>query len=911
MKPWLYFFSEKHEDFQGLSEYRQNREILGGKGANLIEMCRLGLPVPPGLVITTDISRHYYRHNKSYPDQFSEQIFSSIKLIEAQMGMLFGDEEQPLLLSVRSGAPVSMPGMMDTVLNLGLNDQTVEGLARLSGDRSFALDCYRRFIQMYSNVVLNVDMEIFENIITSYKESHSLVQDQDLGDENWTFIINRFKKVVEHETSEPFPQDVQTQLLQAIGAVMDSWMNPRAISYRRLNGISEDIGTGIVVQAMVFGNQGDDCATGVAFTRNPSTGEKELIGEYLVNAQGEDVVAGVRTPQSLSTRYQNTMKEDLPPMEVLMPEVYHKLLAVSESLETHYRDMQDIEFTLNKGKLWILQTRSGKRTAQAAIKTAVDMVEEGLLSKEAAILAIDPKVLDQLLHPVLDPAEKTTVLTQGLAASPGSISGVIAFSAEDAVLMAEEGESVILVREETSPDDIEGIHAAAGILTSRGGMTCHAAVVARGMGRACVCGTKELEVNEDKKYLKIGRQTLKQGDAITIVGQTGEVLLGRYNTIRPEISGEFRTLMSWADEVRRMKIRANAETPEDISVALEFGAEGVGLCRSEHMFLEKSRLTSMRKLLLAHDESVREGALTELFDIQLNDYNDLFTSMQGLPITVRLLDPPLHEFLPHNDLEIENIAAVLGLSSRQVKERVHELKEANPMLGHRGCRVGVTHPEIYRVQVKALLAAMVNVQAEGTPVVLEIMVPFIASGCEIKFIRQLICEESDKVKAEKNLSELKFEIGTMIELPRAALVADEIAQHTSFFSFGTNDLTQTTLGLSRDDAASFYGAYRKSGVMGSDPFETLDRRGVGQLMQIALEKGRKKFPGIKTGICGEHGGDPRSIEFCEMLGLDYVSCSPYRVPIARLSAAQASIRLKHTGQEASSEEATPSLSRCG
>ncbi|HZT87207.1 MAG TPA: pyruvate, phosphate dikinase [Stellaceae bacterium] len=884
MTKWVYSFGN------GAAEGRaEMRDLLGGKGAGLAEMANLGLPVPPGFTITTEVCTHFYANGRSYPDELEQQVAAGLARVEKIIGARFGDPDKPLLVSVRSGARASMPGMMDTVLNLGLNDRTVLGLARNSGDERFAYDSYRRFLQMYGQVVLGIEHHHFEELIENHKLDTGAVLDTELSAADWKTIAAGFKEIVESETGKPFPQDAKEQLWGAIGAVFGSWMNARAITYRRLHDIPESWGTAVNVQAMVFGNMGDDCATGVAFTRNPSTGAKEFYGEFLVNAQGEDVVAGIRTPQHLTIAGKKASKSTLPAMEEVMPEVFAELQRVRGVLEDHYRDMQDIEFTVQQKKLWMLQTRTGKRTAQAALKIAVSLVEEGSIDREEAIRRIEPNSLDQLLHPTLDPDAKATVLVRGLPASPGAASGKVVFSADEAESLAARGESVILVRVETSPEDIHGMHAAKGILTARGGMTSHAAVVARGMGRPCVAGAGEVRIDPARRVLTANNHQVQAGDIITINGSTGEVMLGEVPTVQPELSGDFATLMGWADDVRRLKVRANAETALDANTARGFGAEGIGLSRTEHMFFEASRIGAMREMIMADSEQGRRAALAKLLPMQRDDFTELFRIMRGLPVTIRLLDPPLHEFLPKTTAEFEELAKVSGMSVTEVRQRSHALHETNPMLGHRGCRLGITYPEIYEMQAIAIFEAAVAATKEtGEPVEPEIMVPLIATRREFDILKDMI-DRIGRETMDKTGVEVPYLVGTMIELPRAALLAGEIAESAEFFSFGTNDLTQTTFGLSRDDAASFLGAYQKLGVFAQDPFVSLDTIGVGELIRIATERGRAKRSGLKLGICGEHGGDPASIRFCREIGLDYVSCSPYRVPIARLAAAQAEL----------------------
>jgi pyruvate, orthophosphate dikinase len=865
------------------------RNLLGGKGAGLAEMSDLGLPVPPGFTITTEVCTWFYENAKTYPPELEAEVADGLAAIEDALGARFGDADNPLLVSVRSGARVSMPGMMDTVLNLGLNDRAVAGLAKKSGDERFAYDSYRRFIQMYGQVVLGIEHHHFEELLENHKLDTGQTLDTDLGAEDWKIIVDGFKDVVAQETGRPFPQEPKDQLWGAIGAVFGSWMNPRAVTYRRLHEIPADWGTAVNVQAMVFGNMGSDCATGVAFTRNPSTGANEFYGEYLVNAQGEDVVAGIRTPQHLTIAGKEANKSTLPSMEEVMPGVLDELYRVRRALEDHYRDMQDIEFTVQRGKLWMLQTRSGKRTAQAALKIAVSLVGERVIDRDEAIRRIEPDSLDQLLHPTLDPKAKTTVLTRGLPASPGAASGKVVFSAEEAESLAARGEAVILVRIETSPEDIHGMHAAKGILTSRGGMTSHAAVVARGMGRPCVAGAGDLHIDYAARTMAARTTLVKAGETVTLDGSTGEVMVGEVPTIQPELSGDFATLMGWADAVRTMRVRANAETALDAGTARRFGAEGIGLSRTEHMFFEADRIGPIRRVIMADDERGRRAGLAELLPMQRQDFAEIFRIMKGLPVTIRLLDPPFHEFLPKTDAEFDEMARLTGREVAQVRQRAHSLHEANPMLGHRGCRLGITYPEIYEMQATAIFeAAAAVIKDTGEAVTPEIMLPLIATKKEFDILKEII-DRRGKAVMERAGVEVPYLVGTMIELPRAALRADEIAEAAEFFSFGTNDLTQTTFGLSRDDAASFLGAYQRLGILAHDPFVTIDTEGVGELVRVAAERGRTVRPGLKLGICGEHGGDPASIRFFQDVGLDYVSCSPYRVPIARLAAAQAAL----------------------
>ncbi len=867
----------------------KDKTIVGGKGANLAEMAGIGLPVPPGFTITTEECVRYLAEGGDFSDSVKAEVAEALTHIEKAVGKKFGDAADPLLVSVRSGARVSMPGMMDTVLNLGLNDATVQGLAASSGDERFAWDSYRRFIQMYSDVVLGLDHHLFEDALEIAKEDAGYYADVEMQADDWKAIVKEYKGIAEAELGHPFPQDPIEQLWGAIRAVFDSWDSDRAKVYRRLNDIPGDWGTAVNVQAMVFGNMGDTSATGVAFTRDPATGEKAYYGEWLVNAQGEDVVAGIRTPQYLTKASRERAGAKPLSMEEAMPDAYGELAAVFELLEKHYRDMQDIEFTVERGHLWMLQTRSGKRTAKAALKMAVDMVGEGLIDERTAILRVDPMALDQLLHPTLDPEAPRDVLTSGLPASPGAASGAIVLDADTAEKRASMGEAVILVRVETSPEDIHGMHAAKGILTARGGMTSHAAVVARGMGRPCVSGASAVSIDMAGRTLKIGGRELKEGDQITLDGSTGEVMAGHVPTIEPELVGDFGVLMGWADQHRRMKVRTNAETPADCRTARQFGAEGVGLCRTEHMFFDNTRIAAVRQMILAEDEAGRRAALSKLLPEQRADFHAIFEVMAGLPVTIRLLDPPLHEFLPHSDAEFDELSEAIGIGVPTLKRRADELHEFNPMLGHRGCRLGITFPEIYEMQARAIFEAACDVEAQdGIAVVPEIMIPLVATKKELALLKALVDRTAAAVFAEKGRT-LAYHVGTMIELPRAALMAGEIAEEGEFFSFGTNDLTQTTLGVSRDDAAKFLGPYVEQGIFARDPFVSLDVEGVGQLVELAAERGRKTRPGIKLGICGEHGGDPASIAFCGKVGLDYVSASPYRVPIARLAAAQAAL----------------------
>ena len=885
MTKWVYTFGN------GSAEGRaEMKNLLGGKGANLAEMSSLGLPVPPGFTITTEVCTWFYDNGKTYPAELSAEVEAALTVIGEATGRKFGDAVQPLLLSVRSGARTSMPGMMDTVLNLGLNDETVKAIGKEANDMRFAYDSYRRFIQMYSDVVLGLDHADFEEILEMHKERNEYALDTDIPAEEWIGIIDEFKALVEKELDRPFPQDPQEQIWGSIGAVFGSWMTPRAITYRRLHGYPESWGTAVNVQAMVFGNMGESSATGVAFTRNPSTGEKALYGEFLVNAQGEDVVAGIRTPQNITEAARKEAGSSSPSLEALMPEAFTEFQTYCDKLEQHYRDMQDLEFTVENGKLWMLQTRSGKRTAKAALKVAVDMASEGLITEEEAVARIEPGALDQLLHPTIDPDAERDVLATGLPASPGAASGEVVFTSEEAEDARADGRKAILVRIETSPEDIHGMHAAEGILTSRGGMTSHAAVVARGMGKPCVAGAGMLRIDYRNETITVAGRQLKKGDIISIDGATGQILGGEIAMLQPTLSGDFATLMEWADKLRRMKVRTNAETPQDAAVAREFGAEGIGLCRTEHMFFDSDRIVSVREMILSETEDGRRNALAKLLPMQRKDFKELFEIMKGLPITIRLLDPPLHEFLPKTDEEIAEVASVMGVDADRLRERALSLEEFNPMLGHRGCRLLISYPEIAEMQAQAIFEAAAEAGKEtGAPVLLEIMVPLVGLKKELDLVKARIIAMAEAATAGNGV-EINYHIGTMVELPRAALRAAEIAESAEFFSFGTNDLTQTTFGISRDDAASFLGTYQSRGIVEQDPFVSLDQDGVGELVEIAAERGRKTRPNIKLGICGEHGGDPSSIGFCETVGLDYVSCSPYRVPIARLAAAQAALK---------------------
>jgi len=881
---WVYAFGD------GRAEGKADmRDQLGGKGAGLADMANLGLPVPPGFTITTDVCTYYYEHDQNYPKNLQEQVEKALDRVGHITGKKFGDKQNPLLVSVRSGARASMPGMMDTVLNLGLNDATVEALARKSGDRRFAYDSYRRFITMYSDVVLGVGHEHFEELLDHHKELQGYHLDTDLDAEDWAELVEQYKKRVQDELGKPFPQDPHEQLWGAIGAVFGSWMNQRAKTYRRLHNIPESWGTAVNVQAMVFGNMGETSATGVAFTRNPSTGEKKLYGEFLVNAQGEDVVAGIRTPQEISESAREESGSDKPSMEKTMPKPYAELARIYNVLERHYRDMQDLEFTVEQGKLWMLQTRNGKRTARAALRIAVELANEKLISREEAVLRVDPITLDQLLHPTIDPRAHRKVIATGLPASPGAASGEIVFNSDEAAELRAEGHKVILVRVETSPEDIHGMHAAEGILTTRGGMTSHAAVVARGMGKPCVSGAGSVRVDYAAKTMTADSQTFRQGDHITVDGSTGQVLAGKVEMIEPQLSGEFATLIAWADKVRKLGVRANADTPADARAALRFGAEGIGLCRTEHMFFDEGRIQAVREMILADDEKSRRAALAKLLPMQRADFLELFEIMGDKPVTIRLLDPPLHEFLPHGAEEIEHVANAMGADPRKLADRARELSEFNPMLGFRGCRIAIAYPEVAEMQARAIFEAAVEAQKRtGAPVKPEVMVPLIATKAELDLVKACIDAMAEAVEKETG-AKLDYDVGTMIELPRASLMAGEIAESAEFFSFGTNDLTQTTFGISRDDAASFLGIYTQRGILPVDPFVSIDQQGVGELVRIGVERGRKVRPKLKVGICGEHGGDPASVAFCHEARLDYVSCSPFRVPIARLAAAQAAL----------------------
>ncbi|MGQ0741486.1 MAG: pyruvate, phosphate dikinase [Alphaproteobacteria bacterium] len=885
MAKWVYAFGAGKAE--GSADMRA---LLGGKGAGLAEMSNIGLPVPPGFTLTTEVCTHYYKNNHTYPAGLKTAVEAALARVGELAGARFGDPARPLLVSVRSGARASMPGMMDTVLNLGLTPATVEGLVKLTGDERFAYDAYRRFIQMYSHIVLDLPHTPFEEILETEKESKGVELDTELDAADLKRIAGLFKARVEKELGKPFPDDVEKQLWGAIGAVFGSWMGARAKTYRRLHNIPDDWGTAVNVQAMVFGNRGETSATGVAFTRDPATGERTLYGEFLVNAQGEDVVAGIRTPQSLTRAAREKSGSKRPAMEEVMPAAFVELKRIAETLERHYRDIQDVEFTVQESKLWMLQTRSAKRTAKAALRTAVDMVKEELITKEDAVARVDPGALDQLLHPTLDPAAAKEVIATGLAASPGAATGEAVFTAEEAERAAGEGRDCILIRLETSPEDIHGMHAAKGILTARGGMTSHAAVVARGIGRPCVTGAGTLKIDAARGSLTAGDQTISRGDIITIDGTAGKVYRGRVPMLLPELSGDFAALMEWADSFRKLRVRTNADTPADCETARKFGAEGIGLCRTEHMFFDEERITAVREMILAPGEAGRRAALVKLLPMQRGDFKEIFHIMAGLPVTIRLLDPPLHEFLPQTDAEIADVAKSIGADAAKLRTRVIALREANPMLGHRGCRLGITYPEIYEMQARAIFEAYFECDAKE-PVKLEIMIPLVGFRSEFDFLKERIVRVAGEVERERR-RKLQYLVGTMIELPRAALRAGEIAEAAEFFSFGTNDLTQTTLGVSRDDAGSFLTEYLTKGLIARDPFVTIDADGVGELIRVAAERGRKARSDLKLGICGEHGGDPESIQLCADAGLDYVSCSPYRVPVARLAAAQAALKQK-------------------
>jgi len=865
---------------QGSQSNLSSKDILGGKGANLAQMAKLGLPVPPGFTISTKVCEDFYKNNKKIKKKIFQQVKKEIKIIEKISKKKFGDLSNPLLVSVRSGSKVSMPGMMDTILNLGLNDKTVIALKNKTSNGRFAKDSYRRLIQMYSNVVLGIESHFFEELIENYKLTKGVIQDTELEEDDWDGLINNFKEVVKEKTRKNFPQDVNEQLHGAISAVFLSWNNKRAKTYRRINSIPDHWGTAVNIQTMVFGNMGDDCATGVAFTRNPSTGKKEIFGEYLINAQGEDVVAGTRTPKNLLS------------MNKSMSKIFQQLKKIFNLLENKYKDMQDIEFTVENNQLWMLQTRSGKRTARAAIKIAVDMVQEKLISNKEAVLRVDPNILDTLLHPTLDEKAEKKIIASGLPASPGAASGKVTFSSDEAKRLKEQQQNAILVRVETSPEDINGMHAASGILTARGGMTSHAAVVARGMGKPCVSGSSEIKIDYENKLFKSGNYVIKAGEIITIDGGSGKVMLGKVPTVKPDMSGDFSKIMNWADKYRKLKVRTNSETPADTKIAREFGAEGIGLCRTEHMFFDEKRIISVRQMILSKTLEDRKKALAKLLPYQRNDFIEIFKIMNGLPVTVRLLDPPLHEFLPKTDKDIDDIAKELNISHHDIKSRIIELHEQNPMLGHRGCRLGISFPEIYQMQCQAIFEALAECKKKKIkPVIPEIMIPLVSTAAEIKILGNLVKKTAEEIQKIHSIK-IKYYVGTMIELPRAALRAKDIAKYADFFSFGTNDLTQTTFGISRDDSGKFLNDYVENNIFYEDPFVSIDERGVGELIKIATERGRMQKKSLKLGICGEHGGDPASIEFCEKIKLNYVSCSPYRVPIARLAAAQAYLKKK-------------------
>ena len=884
MKKYIFNFKSKVSNKINLS-----KNILGGKGANLSEMGRMGLPVPPGFTISTEVCELFYKNKRKINHKILGEIDKELKNIEKDTGKKFGDLNNPLLVSVRSGARVSMPGMMDTILNLGLNDETVHALANRTSNMRFAKDSYRRFIQMYSNVVLGVENYNFEELIENYKLTKGVLLDTELDENDWDGLIKDFKNIVKKKTNKEFPQNVREQLFGAISAVFLSWESHRAKVYRKLNQIPSEWGTAVNVQSMVFGNMGNDCATGVVFTRNPSNGNHQIYGEYLINAQGEDVVAGTRTPQHITKKARIASNESLPSMEESMPIVYKELKKILHKLEKHYKDMQDVEFTVENKKLWMLQTRSGKRTAKSAVKIAVDMVKENLISKKEAVLRVEPNSLDTLLHPTLDEKSNIEIIAKGLPASPGAASGKVVFTSDDAERLNASMQNTILVRVETSPEDIHGMHAAKGILTARGGMTSHAAVVARGMGRPCVSGSSEIEIDYEKKLFKVQDREIKEGDLITIDGSTGRIILGEVKTVKPEISGEFSKLMNWADNYRKLKIRTNSETPLDSKTARDFGAEGIGLCRTEHMFFDEERILSVREMILSKTKDDRLLALSKLLPHQKKDFIDIFKIMNGLPVTVRLLDPPLHEFLPRTDKEIGEVASSLNIPIKELKVRITELHEQNPMLGHRGCRLGISFPEIYEMQCRAIFEALIQCKKQKVKSIIpEIMIPLVSTEAEIKIMKDLVIRTAKQVESEKKIK-LNFLIGTMIELPRAAIKANDIAKHAEFFSFGTNDLTQTTFGISRDDSGKFLNDYIENKIFDIDPFVSIDE-GVGDLIEIASEKGRMQNKKIKLGICGEHGGDPKSIELCAKIGLNYVSCSPYRVPVARLAAAQAQLK---------------------
>ena len=882
MEKFIYRFNNKNKKNQ-----LNDKKILGGKGVNLSLMAKLGLPVPPGFTISTKVCDYFYKNNKKIPKKILNQSYKEIKIIENITKKKFGDLTNPLLISVRSGSRVSMPGMMDTILNLGLNDKTVVALKNKTLNGRFAKDSYRRFIQMYSNVVLGIESYLFEDLIENFKLTKGVLQDTELEEDDWDGLIKNFKDIVKDKTKKNFPQNVNEQLYGAISAVFLSWNSKRAKVYRKINYIPENWGTAVNVQAMVFGNMGDNCATGVAFTRNPSTGKKEIFGEYLINAQGEDVVAGTRTPQYISKKSKTAANSKNLSLEEAMPKIFQQLKKIFNQLERKYRDMQDIEFTVENNKLWMLQTRSGKRTANAAIKIAVDMVGEKLISKKEAVLRVDPNVLDTLLHPTLDEKSKKEIIASGLPASPGAASGMVTFSADEAEKFKEQMQDTILVRVETSPEDINGMHAAKGILTARGGMTSHAAVVARGMGKPCVSGSSEIKIDYENKLFKAGSYNIKEGDIITIDGGSGKVMLGKVPTVKPNISGDFSKLMSWADKYRKLKVRSNSETPSDTKIARDFGAEGIGLCRTEHMFFDEKRIVSVRQMILSNTLEDRKEALAKILPYQRNDFVEIFKIMNGLPVTVRLLDPPLHEFLPKTEKDIDNVARELNISNKDIKARIIDLHEQNPMLGHRGCRLGISFPEIYQMQCQAIFEALAECKKKKIKLVIpEIMIPLVSTAAEIEIMRNLVTKKAEEIQKIHSIK-IKYYVGTMIELPRAALRAKDIAKFADFFSFGTNDLTQTAFGISRDDSGKFLNDYVENKIFNKDPFISIDERGVGELIDIASKRGRMQKKSLKLGICGEHGGDPASVEFCEKTKLNYVSCSPFRVPIARLAAAQA------------------------
>lgn len=882
MPTWVYSFGDGAAD-GGI----RLRHLLGTKGANLAEMASLGLPVPPGFTITTEVCRHYYANDHNYPLDLERQVNAALELLSRRTGRAFGHPERPLLVSVRSGALAAMPGMMDTVLNLGLNDVTVEALATESGDARFALDSYRRFIQMFGDVVMGVDSQAFEEILDDLKEREGYYNDTELTADEWRKVIAAFKDLIVDETGKPFPLDPLEQLWGAIGAVFGSWSNRRAATFRKLHGISSNSGTAVNVQAMVFGNMDERSATGVAFTRNPSTGERQLYGEFLLNAQGEEVVTGLRTPQDITEAARLASRSDRPSLEALMPDTYREFIGYCQKLERHFKDIQDLEFTIERGKLWMLQTRSGRRTVEAALRVAVDMANEGLITREEAIERIDPSSLEQLLHPTIETDAPRDILATGLPASPGAAVGEIAFNSEQAEKARQRGIKVILVRAETSPDDVHGMHSAVGVVTARGGMTSHAAVIARGLGKPCVVGVSALKADPVAGVVTVGKRVLRAGDVITIDGSSGQVMAGRVPMKEPELSGPFAEIMAWADTIRRLEVRANAETPLEARIARQFGAQGIGLCRTEHMFFENSRISAVREMILAETPESRRTALEKILPMQRQDFAELFEIMEGQPVCIRLLDPPLHEFLPRTEREVAELAQTAGVAPDVLRRRIANLEEYNPMLGHRGCRLAVSFPEIAEVQARAIFEAAIAASDKlGRPVVPEIMVPLVAARKELDYVKAIIARIAVEV-SEAAGRPVNYKVGTMIELPRAALMAEDIAQSAAFFSFGTNDLTQTTFGISRDDAASFLPTYLQKGVLARDPFVSIDRDGVGELIRIAIERGRKSRPDIGLGMCGEHGGDPASIAFCEEAGLDYVSCSPFRMPIARLAAARA------------------------